>query len=40
MQLSKTDFKQYLNCPESLWLKKNNSKEFIKGEFSFEKNYG
>ncbi|TMM58446.1 DUF2779 domain-containing protein [Maribacter algarum] len=36
MQLSKTDFIQYLNCPESLWLLKNKPKEFnkYKGEFS------
>tara|TARA_R110002074_G_scaffold149035_4_gene301239 strand:- start:63964 stop:65430 length:1467 start_codon:yes stop_codon:yes gene_type:complete len=36
MQLTKTDFIQYLNCPESLWLLKNKPKVFenYKGEFS------
>ena len=34
--LTKTDFIQYLNCPESLWLAKNKSKVFdkYKGKFS------
>jgi len=36
MKLSKTDFIQYLNCPESLWLLKNKPEEYLKykGEFS------
>lgn len=36
MQLTKTDFIQYLNCPESLWLLKNRPQvyEEYKGEFS------
>ncbi len=36
MQLTKTDFIQYLNCPESLWLLKNKPQvyEEYKGEFS------
>lgn len=33
-QLTKTDFIQYLNCPESLWLLKNKPEDFPKGEFS------
>lgn len=33
-QLTKTDFIQYLNCPESLWLLKNKPNEYPKGEFS------
>ena len=33
-QLSKTDFIQYLNCPESLWLLKNKPNVYPKGEFS------
>ena len=33
-QLTKTDFIQYINCPESLWLLKNRPNEFTKGEFS------
>tara|TARA_B100000902_G_scaffold19496_1_gene23364 strand:+ start:5846 stop:7333 length:1488 start_codon:yes stop_codon:yes gene_type:complete len=34
--LTKTDFIQYLNCPESLWLLKNKKEEYnnLKGEFS------
>tara|TARA_B100000401_G_scaffold297001_1_gene203680 strand:- start:5647 stop:7134 length:1488 start_codon:yes stop_codon:yes gene_type:complete len=34
--LTKTDFIQYLNCPESLWLLKNKKEEYNKhkGEFS------
>lgn len=34
--LTKTDFIQYLNCPESLWLLKNKKDEYskFKGEFS------
>lgn len=34
MQLTKTDFIQYLNCPESLWLLKNKPEEYPHGEFS------
>lgn len=33
-QLTKTDFIQYLNCPESIWLLKNKPNEYAKGEFS------
>lgn len=33
-QLTKTDFIQYLNCPQSLWLLKNKPKDYPKGEFS------
>ena len=33
-QLSKTDFKFYLDCPESIWLLKNKPDEYPKGEFS------
>jgi CRISPR/Cas system-associated exonuclease Cas4 (RecB family) len=32
--ISKTDFIQYLNCPESLWLKKNKTDQYPEGEFS------
>lgn len=36
MQLTKTDFIQYINCPESLWLFKNKPDIYneFKGEFS------
>ena len=36
MQLTKTDFIQYLNCPESLWLVKNKPEVYEKyrGKFS------
>lgn len=34
MQLSKTDFIQYLRCPESLWLLKNRPEDYPKGEVS------
>ncbi|NYJ28243.1 hypothetical protein [Allomuricauda sp. ARW1Y1] len=34
MQLTKTDFIQFLNCPESLWLLKNRPSEYPNGEFS------
>jgi hypothetical protein len=34
MNLTKTDFIQYLNCPKSLWLLKNKPEEYPKGEFS------
>ena len=33
-QLTKTNFIQYLNCPESLWLFKNKPNEYPQGEFS------
>jgi len=33
-QLTKTDFIQFLNCPESLWLFKNKPDQYPKGEFS------
>ena len=32
--LTKTDFKYYLDCPESLWLLKNKPEVYPKGEFS------
>lgn len=32
--LTKTDFKFYLDCPESLWLLKNKPDEYPEGEFS------
>ncbi len=34
MILTKADFKYYIDCPESLWLLKNNLTEYPKGEFS------
>ncbi|WP_418510388.1 DUF2779 domain-containing protein [Corallibacter sp.] len=34
MQLTKTNFIQYLNCPESLWLLKNKEDDYPNGEFS------
>ncbi|MFL1013262.1 DUF2779 domain-containing protein [Flavisericum labens] len=34
MELTKTDFIQYLNCSESLWLLKNKPKDYPSGEFS------
>lgn len=34
MQLTKTDFIQYLNCQKSLWLLKNAPDEYPHGEFS------
>ena len=34
MQLTKTDFIQYLNCPKSLWLLKNEPESYPAGEFS------
>jgi len=34
MQLTKTDFIQYLNCPKSLWLLKSAPDEYPHGEFS------
>jgi len=33
-QLTKTDFKYYLDCPESIWLLKNKPEVYPKGEFS------
>ena len=33
-QLTKTDFKYYLDCPESIWLLKNKPQVYPKGEFS------
>ncbi|KIX20725.1 hypothetical protein SY27_12615 [Flavobacterium sp. 316] len=33
-QLTKTDFTQYRNCPESLWLLKNKPTDYPKGKFS------
>ncbi len=34
MKLTKTDFKHYLKCPESVWLLKNKPHVYPKGEFS------
>ncbi|MEZ5002535.1 MAG: DUF2779 domain-containing protein [Chitinophagales bacterium] len=34
MQLTKTNYIQFLNCPESLWLLKNKPSEYPAGEFS------
>ncbi|RED48805.1 DUF2779 domain-containing protein [Seonamhaeicola aphaedonensis] len=34
MQLTKTNFIQYLQCPESLWLLKNKPENYPNGEFS------
>jgi hypothetical protein len=34
MQLSKTDFIQYLNCPKSLWILKREPEKYPHGEFS------
>ena len=33
-QLTKTDFKYYLDCPETIWLLKNKPNTYPKGEFS------
>lgn len=33
-KISKTDFIQYLNCPESLWLKKHKPDLYPEGDFS------
>lgn len=33
-QLTKTDFKHYLDCPESIWLLKNKPEQYTKGAFS------
>ena len=34
MHLTKTDFKYFLDCPESIWLLKNKPEVYPKGEFS------
>lgn len=34
MKLTKSDFKYYLDCPESIWLLKNKQEVYPKGEFS------
>jgi len=34
IRLTKTDFIQYLQCPKSLWLFKNESANYTQGEFS------
>ena len=34
MNLTKTDFKEYLFCKESLWLKKKRPEDYTAGEFS------
>jgi CRISPR/Cas system-associated exonuclease Cas4 (RecB family) len=34
MQLTKTDFIQYINCPKSLWLHKRDPDAYPKGDFS------
>ena len=34
MQLTKTDFIQYLNCSKSLWLLKRDPDNYPYGEFS------
>ncbi len=34
VQLTKTDFIQYLNCPKSLWVMKNEPDNYPDGEFS------
>lgn len=34
MQLTKTDFIQYLNCPKSLWVLKHDPDDYPHGEFS------
>jgi len=34
MQLSKTDFIQYLNCPKSLWWLRHEPDSYPHGEFS------
>jgi hypothetical protein len=34
MQISKTDFIQYLDCPKSLWLLKHKPHHYPHGEFS------
>lgn len=34
MELTKTDFVQFLNCPKSLWLRKHAPDEYPKGKFS------
>lgn len=34
MQLTKTDFFQYLNCPRSLWVLKHAPEDYPAGKFS------
>ena len=34
MSLTKTDFIQFLNCPQSIWLKKNIPKKYNKIKLS------
>ncbi len=34
MQVSKTDFMSFLNCPKSLWLLKHKPEVYPHGEFS------
>ncbi len=34
MQISKTDFIQYLHCPRSIWLKKHKPDAYPHGEFT------
>lgn len=34
MHLTKTDFKEYLLCSKSLWLKKKRPEQYVAGEFS------
>jgi len=34
MSLTKTDFIQFLNCPQSIWLKKNIPEKYPEGKFS------
>ena len=34
IQLTKTDFTQYLNCPKSLWALKREPDTYLRGEFS------
>lgn len=34
MNLTKTDFKEYLICPKCLWLKKKRPELYVEGEFS------
>lgn len=34
VELTKTDFVQYLNCPKSLWMLKNDPENYPYGEFS------
>ena len=34
MNLTKTDFKEYLICPKWIWLKKNKPEQCVEGEMS------